>query len=764
MTAPYEPSQNGTAERTVGLLKDVAQTCLLGSTLPQKFWGEAMATAVYQLNRRSTSTNANGKTPFELWTGKKPDVTGMKVFGCDAFVHVPKEKRKAWSAKTTKMKFVGYQEGTRNYRFVNKHGEITRSPNAIFIENGKTKKIQDKPKRNEELEKRNNEAESEFNYVDSESDDDLEDAIEEQKDQPETRLVRRSERLRRKKESEASAAQSMMESAFVAGTMTVPNSVQEALESETWKQAMDQEFNSLMDRDTWVIVDRPKDRTVVSSRWVFDLKTNELGQVVRAKARFVARGFSQVPGVDFTESYAPVCDPAVLRLCMAYAAEKGKSMKMIDFNCAFLNGTLQEEIYMEQPQGYAAGDARKKVLLLKKAIYRLVQAALEWRRVLLEQLREMGFVPMITDPATYIHKSDGTILNTHVDDVNAIGDEKVLNELIENLEKKFELKRLGETSFIVGVRVEREDRKVFLSQTAYIEKMLERFGLDGINPESTPTIEGVKLVKSEDEDGTVVFKQSYQSKVGSLQYLVKMTRPDIAYATKEVSKHCHNPGPRHMKAVNRIFAYLKKTKDFRLKLEVGRDKLQIQDYADADFAGEKSTGRSTTGFVVRLGEAPVAWRSVDQRCVTLSTLEAECHSLSTSITEAMWLRDVLKEIDNDAEDVIHCFEDNAACVVLANCESLGRAKHIATRFHFVKERVRCGEVKVYGTSSEEMIADGLTKCVPKRLIGRVQEQLKIMPKQEECQNLKAASTGTGVVNQAHPGDADCGSDQLMSTP
>ena len=118
-TAPYEPSQNGIAERTVGRVKDVARTDLLSSTLPQRFWGEAMVTAVYQINRRTTSSNENGKTPYELWTGKKPDVSGMKVFGCNAYVHIPKEKRKVWSKKAEKLKFVGYQEGTRNYRFVN---------------------------------------------------------------------------------------------------------------------------------------------------------------------------------------------------------------------------------------------------------------------------------------------------------------------------------------------------------------------------------------------------------------------------------------------------------------------------------------------------------------------------------------------------------------------------------------------------------------------------------------------------------------------
>jgi hypothetical protein len=520
--------------------------------------------------------------------------------------------------------------------------------------------------------------------------------------------------------------------------------VDEALRDSTWKEAMDDEFNSLIERGTWDVVDRPKDRKVVSRKWVFDLKTNELGQVVRAKARFVARGFSQVPGVDFNECYAPVSDPAVMRLCMAYAAKKGLKIKSVDFVCAFLNGILLEVIYLEQPEGYATGDPKKKVLLLKKAIYGLVQAALEWRRVLVKALNELCFVPMVTDPASFIRRSDGVILNTHVDDVALYGEESALEEIEEALEKIFELKRLGETTYVVGVRIERDERKVYLSQTSYIERLLERFNLEDLNMKMTPMAEGVRLEKMpESDDVKEDFKRLYQAKVGSLQYLVKMTRPDVAYAVKEVSKYCHHPGSMHMNAVDRSFAYLKSTKSSRLKLEIGQT-AQIRNYADADFAGDHQKWRSTTGFVVMLGEAPISWKSVDQRCVTLSTLESECHSLSSSLTEALWLRDVLLEIDEKVEPTIKCLEDNAACVSLSNSESLGRAKHIAVRFHFVKELVKAGEIEVTSIASRDMVADSLTKPVVKRRVVEVCEQLKVLPRQEECPESQVCSTGPRV--------------------
>ena len=232
---------------------------------------------------------------------------------------------------------------------------------------------------------------------------------------------------------------------------------------------------------------------------------------------------------------------------------------------------------------------------------------------------------------------------------------------------------------------------MFLSQTAYIEKLLKRFKLADTNWKITPMAEGTRLKKNEVSRVKDEFRTMYQAKVGSLQYLVKMKRPDIAYPVKEVSKHCHQPGPEHMKAVNRIFGYLKATQNYRLKLEVGGD-MMIRDFADADFAGDHQSWRSITGFVVMLGDVPISWKSTNPRCITLCSLEAECHSLSTWLTEALWLRDVLLENDGEAESKIECYEDNAACVVLSNNESLGRAKHIAVRFHFVKELVQAGEI------------------------------------------------------------------------
>ena len=419
----------------------------------------------------------------------------MKMWGCNAYVYVPQEKRRAWTKKSIKMKFVGYQEGTRNYRFVDRDGHITRSSNAVFIEQDKNRITSNKPMRDEEIDDKTPPPLEDKESNEEEIEDESEESGNEEEEQQSTveREVaspRRTGRTRKLVDHGPMVAHRAQERAFVATISELPKSVDEALIEGTWKSAMDDEYCSLIGRGTWEVVDRPRDRKVVSSKWVYALKTNELGQVVRAKARFVAKGFSQVPGVDFNESYAPVSDPAVMRVFMAHAAKKGLKMKSFDFKCAFLNGTLQEEIYLEQPQGYVVGDPKKKVLLLRKAIYGLVQAALEWRRVLVKALEELNFAPLVTDPASFIRKKDGVMLNTHVDDVTAYGEDAALEELGDGLEKKFDLNRLGETSYVVGVRIEREGDKVYLSQTAYIEKLLKRYNLESTNEQPTPMAEG----------------------------------------------------------------------------------------------------------------------------------------------------------------------------------------------------------------------------------------------------------------------------------
>jgi transposase InsO family protein len=715
LSAPYEPRQNGRAERTVGIVKDVTRTNLISSGLSQSFWGEALMTSIYQLNRRSTSSNQNQNTPFELFYNETPDVSNMRIFGSTAYVYSPNEKRKAWTPKSTKMRFVGYQENSKNYRFINNHGAITRSPTAIFLEEDilkQNKRIQNESEASDELEHKGQSSGS------SESDE--EENVEPQR-------PRRS--ARRRTQVDFWPLVPYQEVGAYRASTDIPANAEEALKDAGWRAAMDDEFMSLIGRGTWEVVDRPKNRKVISSKWVFALKRDESGVVVRKKARFVARGFSQVPGVDYGESYAPVVEPAVLRLCMAYAAKLGKKMRMIDFKCAFLNGILMEIIYLEQPKGYEEGDPETKVLLLKKAIYGLVQSALRWYLRFASEAKKMGFKPLKTDPATFIRESDGVILNTHVDDVNCIGDEEALLEIEESLEKTFELRRLGETKFLIGMKVEtnEDDGSVMLSQTAYIDDLLERFNLGHMNASLTPMAEGQRLTKSTEETCATSFRRLYQEKVGSLQYLVKMTRPDIAYATKEVSKHCRNPGAAHMRAVNKLFAYLKHTRTYGLKLRVNGE-LQIRNFADADFAGCVDTRRSTCGFVVMLGEAPIQWKSREQRSVSVSTLEAECYSLSTSLSDALWLRDVLREISAQVVKKILCYEDNEACVTLSKSLGIGKAKHIATRFHFVKELVANGDIDVHSVSSEEMVADSLTKPFTRTKAKVVQQQLSIQVK------------------------------------
>ena len=229
----------------------------------------------------------------------------------------------------------------------------------------------------------------------------------------------------------------------------------------------------------------------------FDVKRDEFGNAHRKKARFVVCGYSQVPGVDYFERYSPVTDPAVFRLSMEIGMRFALTQRVFDFKCAFLNGVLSEELLIKQPKGFEVGDAMKKVLKLTKSIYELKQASLEWRRALVAELAKLDLHPIKTNLATYVRQCDGVILNSHVDDINAIVEAAALDVIGERLRTVFELRNLGEAKFIVGVRVE-FDRKigaVYWSQEAYIDKVLNRFTLMDVNPAPTPMVEGLRLTK-----------------------------------------------------------------------------------------------------------------------------------------------------------------------------------------------------------------------------------------------------------------------------
>ena len=491
---------------------------------------------------------------------------------------------------------------------------------------------------------------------------------------------------------------------------------------------MDKELQCLKDLGTWKVVPRPRNRNVISVRWVFDVKTNADGSVERLKARLVARGFSQEPGIDYKFSYAPVVRLESVRLFLTAGIKLHMDIRMYDFSSAYLNSVLKEELYCELPPEYvqelAGPDATSQthVCLLQKALYGLVQAGHCWNKTFdskvkktkgVRQLKSDPCVYVIDDPSSPIGVS---MLLLYVDDVLTIGNGFAAT--MARLSKLFRLRDLDFPQQFLGLAITRIPDGVLISQRKYVEKVLHNFSMLDSNPAPTPMAAGTKLTTdmcpTTPSDIQDMSRIPYREVVGCLRYLVTASRPDIAYAVKELSRFLQNPGHQHWQAAKRVLRYLNGTRDLGIHIPSPprprrSPTLELVTFCDADLAGETDTRKSTTGIVIFLDKSPVLWKSKQQKTVSTSTQAAELTAVATATEDTLWLRNLLAEsgLTQSGPTTIH--EDNSAAALWANGQQLGRARYLAIRFAFIREQVQLGAISVARISTSDQRADALTK-------------------------------------------------------
>ena len=319
-----------------------------------------------------------------------------------------------------------------------------------------------------------------------------------------------------------------------------PSSYQEAAENQVWKDAMVEEYSSIMQNDVWEVVPRPTDRAVVGSRWIYKIKHGADGSIEKYKARFVAKGFSQKEGIDYEETFAPVARYTSIRAVISLAAQMGWQIHQMDVKTTFLNGELKEEVYIEQPEGFVAHNKETHVCRLMKALYGLKQAPRAWYERIDTYLQKMGFVKSEADANLYYLMVGGEILILvlYVDDLFLTGSLRLIVDCKRNLAEEFEMKDLGLMHYFLGMEVWQTNGEIFLGQGKYCIEILKRFGMEDCKAMSTPIITNWKKVdttKEKDVDPTL-----YRQLIGSLMYLVN-TRPDIAFAVNSLSQFMVEP-------------------------------------------------------------------------------------------------------------------------------------------------------------------------------------------------------------------------------
>lgn len=707
-SVPYTPEQNGVAERLNRTLCEKARSMIAHAKLPKKFWAEAVATSAYLKNRLPTRSVKSDITPFELWYGRKPDLSHVRVYGCIAYALKPDVQRRKMDDKAVRLRFVGYDQTCKGYRLMDENGKIYKRRDVAFNEyDFGNLKVTDEPQSGDTM----------VLGVDKGKPRVLE------TDQlPEPAAMKRPERRRGPPvrfmvdEYVDTAADLEVEHlAMMTCQIDEPATLEEALSNDNasqWKAAVDAEHRSLMDNETWELVELPPNRKPIGCKWVFKAKYGEDGTIEKFKARLVAKGFAQKHGVDYEETFSPVVKFASIRTLLAMAVQKGWHVHQMDVITAFLNGDLDEEIYMQQPDGYVKLGEEELVCRLRKSLYGLKQSPRCWNTKFKLFMKEMDFHQSSADPCVFVKFTENGILiiAVYVDDLIPLGSD--INELLElkrELSTRFHMKDMGELHFCLGIGIiqDKEASVTKLHQKQYIQRMIEKYGMKDANPVTTPADVNVKLVK---QDGVSkhVDKALYQSIIGSLLYAAIATRPDIAQAVSVVSRFCSEPTEMHLTAAKRVLRYLKGTQDMCIMYSPTEE--YLCGYSDANWAGDLDDRRSTTGNLFMLANGPVSWLSKKQATVALSTSEAEYIALSSATQEVVWLRRLLCDVSELDQGPTVIYEDNQGTIALAkNPVSHSRTKHIDIRHHFIREATESEIIIVEYCPTKEMLADMLTK-------------------------------------------------------
>ena len=425
---------------------------------------------------------------------------------------------------------------------------------------------------------------------------------------------------------------------------------------------------------TWGLVDLPPDHKVIQCKWVFKHKVDGCFH-----ARLVAKGFTQIHGIDYSETFSPVARFKSLHLLLAIAALEDWEIHSMDVKSAFLNGNLDKEIYMAQPTGFVIPGWEHQVCHLRKAIYGLKQASCQWNLKFHSVLLDYGFICTVSDSGVYVYRQHGgdpfliLILILYVDDITILGSSLAkVSHLKSYLMKSFDMMDLGETCSYLGLHIthDRSNKLLEIDQESYIQDVLQCFGHSDSNPARTPLPSAIHLIKNENT-ASPSFRTQYQQLIGSLLYAMIVSCPDISYAVSRLAQYSANPSSHHLNAAQHVLKYLKGTSSMRLRYD-GSSNSGLYGFSDSDWAESRDDCKSIGAYCFFLADGTISWSSRKQHIVSLSSTEAEYIALSQASTQAAWYRSLLTEIGFPISNPITLHGDNKGSVNIANNPIMGR--------------------------------------------------------------------------------------------
>lgn len=788
LSVPESPQQNGVSERMNQTLVNAARCLLIESGLEASFWAEAVSTAA-KLRNKCPSAAIEGDVPERRWFGREIHLEHLRVFGCRAWSHERSfSRRSKLDPKAKECIFVGYPDGTKGYKLWDpKKRTFLISRDIIFEEDVFPSKLVSRQ------DQQSLEISMKFNFLEEpvdeiepnsetcqqpqeqlnqspedpqndEKEESTTDQCNEEAIEQDTAVVEDKEGYTDKCDEEAVEQDSFNEpvtpelnyqtsrtriinrpqhlndyvlykAECPLGTNTLekdPATVGEAMaspEAMMWRKSMDEELENLHRAQTWELVTRPANITPIGCKWVFKKKVNAEGVVTKFKSRLVAKGYSQVPGRDFKETFSPVIKLKSIRLLLALAVEMDFKIHQMDITAAYLNGTLKEDIYMYQPEGCKEKGKEHLVCHLKRSLYGLKQSGREWNKCFDSFLKDFGLLRSKSDPCLYYLANKTLYVGIYVDDMLVVGVQDSIDVFKLQVMQRFEAKDLGEADEILSMRICRKpDGSITLDQTAYVEEILETFEASSVKGASTPLDPGTRHNKVGDAEWNTIKEESekipYRQAIGSLLYLACGTRPDIAHSATYMSQFNERPSELHWRSVRHLMRYLKETKHLSLNFRKTGKVLEV--FSDSDWGFDPVDRKSFSGYVFILGGAAVSWSSKKQYCTALSSAEAEYIAIAHATKEVLWFKGLLQElgIQELAPRPITVNVDNQAAMFIANNQTTSeRSKHIDLRYHFIRDYVEQNIVKLKYVPSKDNVADLFTKNISKKVLSCLRKHL-----------------------------------------
>lgn len=776
LTIPHTSQQNGVAERKNRTLATVTRCLLVDSGLPVRFWDHAVLCANYVINRRPTKANRDGSTPHQRWWGKAAHIEHLRVFGCRCWFK-GKTARPKLSPTGDRGILLGYSNESKAYIIWDEERRVTilardvvfdesvfparliavdhqstvavTGPQFVLIGNDDSEDDFDEPGPTDNDPPTQHDGETDV--VDADITAGLrgntpreKTKLKSIKDVPSTNASDETvpgfttTRGRHIKPPTWTKDYDMGPRASQARTYSTeqngdPKCLSEALSSTEhaeWMEAVKEEFDNLIRNEVWSYVRRQRGMRTLRTKWALKRKLDEDGKVARYRARLVAMGNEQRPGIDYTLTYSPVVKARTTRLLFAIAAELGWEVHHVDIVAAYLAADLPDEAYIEIPEGFdemhhylrgkygsipTAQSLRNDdwVLKLRKCMYGLHQSGRIWNERLDEYLRRRGLRRSVADPCVYYHPTREIIIAIYVDDILIFGTRQEIETEKRNLAKEFQTRDLGKAHHVQAVRIRYENGSVILDQTAYVKDILNMFQMTSCNPAKTPLPIGLKLKKTYEENGVSTNDATdYRTLMGSLQYLVTNTRPDLAFSVSHLSQFNANPSSEHWQAAKHVLRYLKSTENYCLRFQ--RTGKEIQLFVDADWGSDLTDRKSYSGYVAILAGGAISWSCRKQTVTAQSTLEAEFLALGEATREALWLRNLLNEIYKGefCGGAIQIMIDNEGAKSIAENHAMSeRTKHLDLKTFFVQGVIDEGKIRLTHVPSCHNVADGMTKML-----------------------------------------------------